>query len=299
MTPESGQTRSGFVAIIGRPNVGKSTLLNSLVGEKIAITSHRPQTTRRRIIGIRTVGDQQAIFVDTPGVHDPRTDLGRYMVDVARRSIPDSDVVVWVVDVSRLPGDIESRVASWIKRAGVPVILAMNKSDLLAPEDIVAHTEAYLGLLRVDDWVLTIATEAHNLDLLWDMIARRLPPGPFYYPQDQLTDQTDRMLVAELVREAALRYLQQEVPHGVEVVVDSWEEEDDGTLRIEATVIVERESHVGIVVGRGGSMIKRIGQSARREIEELLDRHVYLGLRVKARPGWRRRAPEVRRLGYS
>jgi GTP-binding protein Era len=289
---------SGFVAVVGRPNVGKSTLVNAYVGEKVAIISPLPQTTRRRILGILTTDTVQAIFVDTPGVHRPKTDLGRYMVSVARRAVPDADVVVWVVDVSRRPRDSDRSIAGWISRSERPALIAMNKSDLLAPEDIAEHTEAYLSLAPRAGWTLTIATEGHNLDLLWNMIKAELPEGPMYYPPDHLTDQTDRMLVAELVREAALRFLQQEVPHGIETFIDEWEEQSSGVLRIEATVFVEREAHKGIVIGRGGAMIKRIGQTARVEIEKLLDRRVFLGLRVKARPGWREKSADVRQFGY-
>ncbi|MFN2114614.1 MAG: GTPase Era [Anaerolineae bacterium] len=290
--------RSGFVAVVGRPNVGKSTLVNAYAGEKVAIVSPRPQTTRRRILGIRTTEAEQAIFVDTPGVHKPRTDLGKYMVGVARRAVPDADVVVWVVDVSRPPGDADRAIAGWIRQAGRPTVIAMNKSDLLAPENIAAHTAAFTALAPGADWALTIATEDHNLDLLWDLIRSSLPEGPMFYPPEQVTDQTDRMLVSELVREAALRFLEQEVPHGVETLIEEWETREDGVLQIGATLIVERESHKGIVIGKGGAMIKQIGRSARAEIERLLERHVYLDLRVKARPGWRKRGADVRRFGY-
>lgn len=296
-SPKDG-FRSGFVALVGRPNVGKSTLVNAYVGEKVAIISPRPQTTRRRILGIRTTDAEQAIFVDTPGVHTPKTDLGRYMVGVARRAVPDADVVVWVVDVSGPPGDDDRSIAGWLRRTEHPVVIAMNKSDQLAPENIVENTEAYASLAPNAEWALTIATEGHNLALLWEMIRSELPEGPLFYPQEQITDQTDRMLVAELVREAALRYLQQEVPHGIETLVEEWEEDEGGLLHIGATLIVERESHKGIVIGRGGAMVKRIGQTARGEIEKLLDRHVFLDLRVKARPGWRKRSADVRRFGY-
>ncbi len=297
--PDSGGPfRSGFVALVGRPNVGKSTLLNALVGEKVAIVSPRPQTTRRRILGIRTTDAAQAVFVDTPGVHRPRHDLGRYMVGVARAAIPDADVVVWVVDAAHPPGDLDAQVARWIRQAGRPTVVALNKSDRLKPEDIQARCDAYLGMVDAADWILTIATRGHNLEALWSAIARRLPEGAPFYPEDQLTDQTDRMLVTELVREAALRHLGQEIPHGIEVSLEEWSRREDGFLRIAAKIFVEREGHKAIVIGRHGAMLKTIGTRARHEIETLLGERVFLELFVAVRPGWRRDAADVKRMGY-
>jgi GTPase len=290
--------RSGFVALVGRPNVGKSSLLNALVGEKIAIISPRPQTTRRRILGIRTTEGEQAIFVDTPGIHRPSTRLGRHMVDVARRAVPDADVVVWVVDVSSPPQDDDRSIASLVGATGRSIVVALNKSDRLHPEHVLKRTDAYRALAPGADWMLTIATTGHNLDALWALIAARLPEGPALYPEDQLTDQTDRMLVAELVREASLRFLRQEVPHGIDVIVDTWGERPDGLLTIGASIIVERDAHKGIVIGHGGAMLKAIGTAARREIERLLDRHVFLALDVRTRQGWRQDVAELRRMGY-
>ena len=290
--------RSGFVALTGRPNVGKSTLLNAYVGEKVAIVTRRPQTTRRRILGIKTTEGAQAIFVDTPGIHKPRNELGRAMVNAARSAIPDADVVVWVVDVSRMPSAMDRSIAGWIAQSERPVLLAMNKSDLLSPEDIEAHTDAYVELAEPDDWTLTIATDGHNLDRLWESIRERLPEGPPLYPGDQITDQTERAMVAELIREAALTYLGQEVPHGVEVLVDDWEEREDGLVGIAATLLVERESHKPIVIGKGGQMLKRIGSTARREVEAMLGSRVYLEIFVKVQPDWRSRSRDVRDLGF-
>ncbi len=290
--------RSGFVAIIGRPNVGKSTMLNHLVGEKVAIISPRPQTTRRRVLGIRTTETAQIIFVDTPGIHVPRHELGRYMVSAARGAIPDADVVLWVVDVTRMPTPEDRTIADLLSQSGRPVILAMNKSDLLDPPDVRPRTEAYVALVEVDDWTLTIATDGHNLDQVWSMLVERLPDGPPLYPADHVTDQTDRMLAAELVREAALRYLQEEVPHGVAVAVDEWTERDNSVLFIGAKIIVERESQKGIVIGAGGSMLKKIGTAARREIERLLERRVFLELFVTVRKDWRKSPTDLRRLGF-
>lgn len=290
--------RSGFVAIIGRPNVGKSTMLNGLVGEKVAIISPRPQTTRRRIIGIRTTPEAQVIFVDTPGLHKPRHALDRYMVSVAQGAIPDADVVLWVVDASRLPTEDDDRIAVALRRANRPIIIGLNKSDLLQPADIASHTDAFVGLAEAADWMLTIASESHNLDKVWAMIVARLPEGPQLYPEDQVTDQTDRMLCAELVREAALRYLQEEVPHGIEVTIEEWAERPNGLLFIAAKILVERESHKAIVIGARGAMLKQIGSAARREVERLMGRRAFLELFVSVRPGWRESESELRRLGF-
>ena len=288
--------RCGFVAVAGRPNVGKSTLVNAYVGEKVAIVSRRPQTTRRRILGILSTAEAQVVFIDTPGIRQPNNPLGQYMVRGARRAIGDADLVVCVVDVSRLPSSGDRTVAGWIEASGQPVILAMNKSDLLAPADIAAHTAAYVELMAPAEWTLTISTEGHNLDRLWQMIVARLPQGPPLYPADQITDQTERAMAAELVREAALRYLSDEVPHGLAVAVDEWAARDNGVLFIAATVVVERQGHKAIVVGAGGRMIRRIGSAARRGIEGMVGGKVYLDLRVKVRPSWRRHAADVRRL---
>lgn len=290
--------RCGYVALVGRPNVGKSTLLNRLVGEKVAIVSPRPQTTRRRILGIRNTDQAQAVFVDTPGIHTPKHALGRSMVKAARAAIPDADLVVWVVDVSRPPSELDAGIADLIRRSGRPVILALNKSDRLAPEHIEAHTRAYVDLAGSEQWVLTIATRGHNLDALWALIVRMLPQGTMFFPPDQLTDQTDRMLAAELIREAALYALSEEVPHGIEVLIEEWARREDGLLRISAKLLVERERHKAIVIGEGGQMIKQIGSQARRQIEKLLETRVFLELFVAVRSDWRKQPSEVRRLGF-
>ncbi len=294
--PEGG--RSGFVALVGRPNVGKSTLLNALVGEKVAIVSPKPQTTRRRILGIRSEGGSQLVFLDTPGLHDPAPGLGRSMVRAATAALPAADVVVWVVDASRLPDAEDRRIARLLSRAERPLILAMNKVDQLRPRDIEAHSRAWIELAEPEAWLMTIATEGHNLDRLWLEMLARAPQGPPLYPVDQVSDQSDRMLAAELVREAALRYLQQEVPHGLEVVIESWKTREDGLVEVAAKIFVERTAHKAIVIGRGGTMIRRIGSAARRELERAIDARVFLELFVTVKPGWRSDPAELRRLGY-
>lgn len=296
----SAAHRSGFVALVGRPNVGKSTLLNALVGEKVAIVSPRPQTTRRRILGIRTEPGLQAVFVDTPGVHRPKTSLGKSMVRVARGAVPDADVLVWVVDASRQPVQMDHSIARDVVEVGRPIVLALNKTDRLPPEHVAQRVAAFRAMAgEAADWTLTVATRGHNVDRLWAMIAAKLPAGPRFYPADQISDQTDRMMVGELVREAALRHLRQEVPHGVEVVVEDWRVlEDSGVLYLGAALMVERQAHRGMVIGKGGRMLKMIGSDARREIERLLERQVYLDIEVVVREDWRSDQGELRRLGY-
>jgi GTP-binding protein Era len=305
--------RSGFVAIIGKPNVGKSTLLNAYLGQKVAIVSDKPQTTRMRQLGILTRPDAQVIFVDTPGIHQPLHKLGKLMVESATHALGDADVIVFVVDVSELPQDEDRQIATLIRQqahrtergqAGKqPVILALNKMDRLAPESVKEHTEAYWALLEGEpklnwDWMMLSATTGDNRDKLLEMIIARLPEGPRYYPEEQITDRTERDVAADLIREQVLRFTHQEVPHAVAVVVESWDKRRSGTLHIGATVYVERESQKAIVIGKGGALLKKIGAAARHEIERLTGSKVFLELWVKVREDWRTRANDLRELGY-
>jgi len=297
-TPEGH--KSGFVAVIGRPNVGKSTLMNRIVGQKVAIVSPKPQTTRSRILGILTHQDVQVIFVDTPGIHRPHHKLGQAMVATATRAVPDADVVLFVADVSALPTDEDRLIAELIpQHTQAPVILVLNKMDLLPPEKVQPHTEAYWALVPYHrEWMMTIATQGVNLDELLALIVGVLPEGPRYYPGDQVTDQTEREIAAELIREQVLRHTYEEVPHAVAVVVEAFEERESGAVYVAANVFVERESHKGIIIGRRGQMLRQIGAAARQEIERMTGGSVYLDLWVKVRKGWRRDEQELRRLGY-
>jgi len=292
--------RSGFVAVIGRPNVGKSTLVNQFVGQKVAIVSPKPQTTRSRIMGILTREEAQVIFVDTPGLHRPRHKLGRAMVATATRAIPGADVVLFMVDVSVPPTDEDRMIAGLIReQTGAPVILVLNKMDLLLPEKVKRHTEAYWELAPYHhEWMMTVATKKVNLDNLLDLIVATLPEGPRYYPGDQVTDQTERQIAAELIREQVLRYTRQEVPHAVAVVVEEFKERESGAIYVAANIFVERESQKGIIIGRQGQMLRQIGSAARQEIERMTSGRVFLELWVKVRKGWRRDGRELRRLGY-
>ncbi|MFL5805064.1 MAG: GTPase Era [Roseiflexaceae bacterium] len=288
--------RTGFVALVGRPNVGKSTLLNALLGQKVAIVSPKPQTTRMSLRGILTRPDAQIIFVDTPGIHDPRTRLGSFMVEQARRAIPDADVVCFLVDITLPPGRLDRRIADLVRRSRAPRILVLNKVDRLKPH-AEAHLEAYRALGPWDMEVAISARKREGLETLLDQIVGRLPPGPPHYPLDQLTDQSVREQAAELVREQVLRNTEQEVPHGVAVEIEEWEEKEQA-IYIRLTIYVEKESQKGILIGAGGEMLKRIGSSARLGIEAMLGRQVFLDLWVKARPNWRDDPASLYWLGY-
>jgi len=280
--------------------VGKSTLMNQLLGHKVAIVSPRPQTTRTCIRGILTRPDAQIIFVDTPGLHKPLHKLGEVMVAAAASAIPDADVVLFVVDVSVMPTEDDQMIARMIRqRTSNPVILVLNKMDLLLPERVKPHTEAYWALVPDHaGWMMTIATEAVNLDKLLDMVIAHLPEGPRYYPGDLITDQTEREIAAELIREQVLRFTREEVPHSVAVVVEEYRERETGGVYIAATIYVEKESQKGILIGAGGQMLRRIGTAAREEIERMVGGKVYLDLWVKVSKNWRRDLQRVRRMGY-
>ena len=292
--------RSGFVAVIGKPNVGKSTLINAYVGQKIAIVSEKPQTTRRRILGILTRPDAQVIFVDTPGIHQPRHKLGEFMVETAARTIPDADLVCFMVDVSEMPTAEDHQIAALLRtHCRVPIILVLNKMDLLPPERVQPHSEAHFQLVEHDAWMMISATRGDNRDGLLETIVEHLPLGPQYYPPEQVTDQTERAIAAELVREQVLRFTHQEVPHSVAVAIDEWAERREGLTYIGATIYVEKGSQKGIVIGAKGAMLKRIGRGAREELQWLVGHKVYLELWVKVRKKWRRDEKALRRLGYA
>ncbi|MEO7912313.1 MAG: GTPase Era [Roseiflexaceae bacterium] len=288
--------RSGFVALVGKPNVGKSTLLNALLGQKIAIVSPKPQTTRVAQRGILNLEQAQLIFVDTPGIHDPRTKLGSFMVEQARRSIPDADVVCFVVDLSTPPNRTEQRIADLARRSRAPRILVLNKLDQ-RPRGGVNFLDAYRALGPWDMEVAVSALRRKGLETLVDELVRRLPAGPPLYPTDQITDQSEREHAAELVREQVLRFIEQEVPHGVAVEVEEWEEKGQAVY-IRMTIYVEKDSQKGILIGAAGAMLKRIGSGARRGIEETIGRQVYLELWVKVRPNWRDDSSSLHWLGY-
>jgi GTP-binding protein Era len=298
--------RSGFVAVVGKPNAGKSTLMNAYLGQKVAIVSEKPQTTRNRLLGILTLSraqgdlaDAQVVFIDTPGIHRPLHKLGEYLVEAAVGAIADAELVVFVVDLSSGPGDEDRQIAGLLrKHRGVPVILALNKADLLTTEQAAPNAEAYQALGRFDEAIPISALRGDNLNRLLEEIVEWLPLGPRYYPEEDVTDQQLRFMAAELIREQALRCLRQEVPHALAVVVQDFKERSAEMTYISANILVERDTQKAIVLGQGGAMIKRIGQAARGEIETLLGTKVYLELWVKVKKGWRKDEKELRRLGY-
>lgn len=292
--------RSGFVAVVGEPNVGKSTLVNAYVGQKVAIISEKPQTTRHRLLGILTLPEAQIIFVDTPGIHTPQHKLGEYMVATAAHAVPDADLTIFMVDISSKPTPEDRQIVEMLGRyPQIPVILAMNKLDLVTTERAKRTARDYLSLRDFAEGVMLSATKGDNRAQLLEYVLAYLPEGPRYYPPDQVTDQPERVIAAELVREQVLRFTFQEVPHSVAVVVEEFKERRADLTYIEAIIYVEKDSQKGIVIGQGGRMLKRIGRAAREELENLLGHKVYLDLWVKVRKKWRRDERSLEELGYS
>ena len=287
--------RAGFVALIGRPNVGKSTILNAILGQKVAIVSPKPQTTRMPLRGILTRPDAQVIFVDTPGIHDPRTKLGSFMVEQARRAIPDSDVICFVVDISAPPNRMDRRIAALTHKSRATRILVLNKVDRPPRAN---YLDEYRALGPWDMEVATSAVRRDGIQSLVDEIVRHLPPSPMLYPDRQVTDQSQREFSAELVREQVLRLTEQEVPHSVAVEVEEWEEREQ-VLYVRMSIYVEKDSQKGILIGAQGAMLKEIGSRARKSIETALGRPVYLDLWVKTRANWRDDPNSLHWLGYS
>ncbi len=291
--------KSGFAALIGRPNVGKSTLMNRLVGQKIAITSSKPQTTRNRIQTVYSEERGQIIFLDTPGLHRAKNKLGEYMVNVAERTLSEVDVLLWLVEPTSYIGAGEQAIAEKLKTVDIPVILVINKIDTVKKEEILKFIEAYRNILDFSQIVPVSALKAENTGRLIDVIFQYLPEGPMYYDEDTVTDQPERQIVAELIREKALRLLSDEIPHGIAVQIERMKERPGGKLiDIEATIICERDSHKGIIIGKQGAMLKKIGMQARAAAESLLDAQVNLKLWVKVRKDWRESEAMLKNFGY-
>jgi GTP-binding protein Era len=287
--PQTPEYRSGYVAVMGRPNVGKSTLINALLGQKIAAVSPRPQTTRRQQLGILTLESAQIVFIDTPGVHRPHHKLGEVMNDTAKEALENADVILFVADVSQPPDEEDHLLADLIAtlKKPSPVILALNKSDLVAPSDLEARQAAFMQMLPGNIPVIISATRETNLGGLMEEIISRIPPGAQLFPEDQVTDLYEREIAADLIREAALIHLREEVPHGISVRIDEYTERDETGAYIAATIFVEKESHKPILIGQGGVMLKKIGSAARLQIEKMSGRKVFLELRVKVQKNWR------------
>ena len=282
------KTKSGFVTLIGRPNVGKSTLMNHLIGQKIAITSNKPQTTRNRIQTVYTDERGQIVFLDTPGIHKAKNKLGEYMVNVAERTLNEVDVILWLVEPSTFIGAGERHIVEQLKRTKTPVILIINKVDTVDKKEIIKYMDTYRKVYDFAEIIPVSALRAQNLDTVLDQIFKYLPYGPMFYDEDTITDQPQRQIVAEMIREKALRCLDEEIPHGIAVAIDQMKERKGGGMfDIDATIICERDSHKGIIIGKGGSMLKRIGSEARRDIENMLEEKVNLQLWVKVKKDWR------------
>ena len=291
--------KSGFVTLIGRPNVGKSTLMNQLIGQKIAITSNKPQTTRNRIQTVLTTDDGQIVFVDTPGIHKAKNKLGEYMVNVAERTLNEVDVILWLVEPTTFIGAGERHIAEQLKKTKTPIILIINKVDTVDKKEIIKFMDAYRKVLDFAEIIPVSALRSLNLDSVLDMIFKYLPYGPMFYDEDTITDQPQRQIVAEMIREKALRCLDEEIPHGIAVAIDQMKERKDGGMfDIDATIICERDSHKGIIIGKGGSMLKRIGSEARRDIENMLEAKVNLQLWVKVKKDWRDSDFLMKNFGY-
>lgn len=291
--------RSGFVTLIGRPNVGKSTLMNRIIGQKIAITSNKPQTTRNRIQTVYTDERGQIIFLDTPGIHKAKNKLGEYMVSVAERTLKEVDLILWLVEPTTFIGAGERHIAEQLRKVKTPVFLVINKIDTVAKAEILTFIDAYKDIADFAEIIPVSALKGENTDELLESMFRYLETGPQYYDEDTITDQTERQIVSELIREKALRNLSDEIPHGVAVAIDRMKERPGGTLiDIDATIVCERNSHKGIIIGKQGSMLKKIGTDARKDIEALLDCKVNLKLWVKVKKDWRDSDFLIKNFGY-
>ncbi len=296
--PISEPYRSGFVAVVGRPNVGKSTLVNALVRAKVAITSDKPQTTRSAIRGVVNREGVQVVLVDTPGYHKPRTLLGHRLNDIVRATWSDVDLALFVVDGAAGVGRGDERVAADLQAASCPAFCVVNKVDAMSRDRVAVALTAAAAIRDFDEFVPVSAKTGEGVELLEDLVTARMPEGPMYYPPGTRTDQPPPVFVAELVREKLLARAREELPHSIAVVTEDYEERDDGLLEIRATVFVERESQKGIVIGKGGETVKAVGTETRLEIEALFGRKVFLELRAKVEKDWQRRAHALERLGF-
>ena len=291
--------KSGFVTLIGRPNVGKSTLMNQLIGQKIAITSNKPQTTRNRIQTVLTTEEGQIVFVDTPGIHKAKNKLGEYMVDVAEKTLKEVDVILWLVEPSNFIGAGERHIAEILEKVNAPVILIINKTDTVEKDKILEFIDTYRKLFQFAEIIPSSALRHQNTDDIIPSIFKYLPYGPQFYDEDTITDQPMRQIVAEIIREKALYALNEEIPHGIAVVIDQMKDRPNGKIvDIDATIICERDSHKGIIIGKQGAMLKKIGSNARYELEQMLEQKVNLKLWVKVKKDWRDSDFLVKNFGY-
>lgn len=291
--------KSGFITIVGRPNVGKSTFMNHVLGQKVAIMSDKPQTTRNKIQGVYTTETAQMIFIDTPGIHKPKHQLGEHMMRVAKRTLRETEVILFVVNATEKKGPGDEFVMNMIRDTDTPVILVINKIDLIHPDELPEIIERYTTDFEFSDVVPISALQGTNTGQLLDVIETHLEEGPMYYPKDRITDHPEHFIVSELIREKILLLTDQEIPHSIGVEVTKMKRENDGEkVKVEATIYVERDSQKGMVIGKGGKMLKRVGTLARKDIEALLGDKVYLELWVKVQKDWRNKPQFIRSLGY-
>ena len=296
---ENTRTKTGFVTFIGRPNVGKSTLMNQIIGQKIAITSKKPQTTRNRIQTVYTCDEGQIVFLDTPGIHKAKNKLGEYMVDVAEKTLKEVDVILWLVEPSNFIGAGERHIAEILEKVNAPVILIINKTDTVEKDKILEFIDTYRKLFQFAEIIPCSALRHQNTDDIIPSIFKYLPYGPQFYDEDTITDQPMRQIVAEIIREKALYALNEEIPHGIAVVIDQMKDRPNGKIvDIDATIICERDSHKGIIIGKQGAMLKKIGSNARYELEQMLEQKVNLKLWVKVKKDWRDSDFLVKNFGY-
>lgn len=292
--------KSGFVAIIGRPNVGKSTLMNQLIGQKIAITSKKPQTTRNKIQTVYTCEEGQLVFLDTPGIHKAKNKLGEYMVNVAEQTLKDVDAVLWLVEPTTFIGAGEKHIAQQLEKVKVPVLLVINKVDTIQKEEILGVIDAYRKILNFAEIIPVSALRGQNTEDVIQSLFKYMPYGPMFYDEDTVTDQPQRQIVAEVIREKSLHALNEEIPHGIAVTIEKMRKrKGQNIVDIEATIVCERDSHKGIIIGKQGSMLKKIGTNARFEIEKMLEEKVNLKLWVKVKKDWRDSDTLMKNFGYN
>lgn len=297
---EENNKKSGFVSLIGRPNVGKSTLMNRLIGQKIAITSNKPQTTRNRIQTVYTSDEGQIVFLDTPGIHKAKNKLGEYMVNVATKTLNEVDVILWLVEPTNYVGAGEQNIAEQLRQTKTPKFLIINKVDTVKKEEILQFIDTYRKLLDFDEIIPVSALKGINTDEVIKEIFKVLPYGPMFFDEDTVTDQPMRQIAAEIIREKALRCLDEEIPHGIAVYIDRMQErKTNDIIDIDATIVCERESHKGIIIGKQGQMLKKIGQQARYELEKMMDIKINLKLWVKVRKEWRDSDIQLKNFGYN
>lgn len=290
--------KSGFVSIIGRPNVGKSTFVNRVIGHKIAIMSDKAQTTRNKIQGVMTRDDAQIIFIDTPGIHKPKHKLGDYMMRVAKNTLSEIDAIMFMVNVNEDIGRGDEYIMEMLKNVKTPIFLVLNKIDLVHPDTLMPKIEQYQSYMDFTDIIPISALEGLNVDHFIDVLKSFLPEGPKYYPDNQISDHPEQFVVSEIIREKILHLTSEEIPHAIGVNVDRMIKEDEDRVRIEATIYVERDSQKGIVIGKGGKKLKEVGKRARRDVEMLLGSKVYLELWVKVQRDWRNKVNFIRQIGY-